>query len=312
VGNISKPLPQRHLLFFSLCLLILPLCREPLAALLSFAWRDDRYTHLPLIPFISIVLAWFRRARIFVSVTPHPWLGACIAVLGTLVAVLAPGPFPAVDSRLSLAISGVALGWIGCFVGCYGVNALKLAAFPLSLLLLFIPLPASAVEIVQVALQRASADVTHILFRLAGTPVLRQGLVFSLPGIDIEVARECSGIRSTTALLITSLILGHLFLRSGWRKVSFVLLTIPIAIFKNAVRIATLSWLGVYVSRDYLLGQAHHFSGLPVSALGLGLMIPILLLLQRTERPSHRPPAQAPPLTPGPHPAGQTSPQAEN
>ena len=133
-------------------------------------------------------------------------------------------------------------------------------------------------------LQRASAEVTYLLFRLVGTPVFRQGFQFSLPGFDIEVARECSGIRSTIALLITALVLSYLFLRSGWRRASFVILTIPIAIFKNALRIASMSWLGIYVSKDYLYGDVHRYGGLPASAMALLLLIPTLLLLQRSEQ----------------------------
>src|SRR2546430_10377544 len=40
------------------------------------------------------------------------------------------------------------------------------------------------------------------LFRseLLGVPVLRTDFTFSLPGLTIEVARECSGIRSSLAL----------------------------------------------------------------------------------------------------------------
>ena len=260
------------------------LYRKPLTALLTLAWTDDRYTHLPLIPLITIVLIFFQRRRTFLGSAGLRSPGVLAVVVGTALTCLALAQIPAPEAALPLAILGIVLSWIGGFIFFYRTGPFKTALFPLSLLLLFIPLPTSFVESAQVALQWASAEVTYLLFRLAGTPVLRQGLVFSLPGVDIEVARECSGIRSTTALLITALVLGHLFLRPGWRQACFVLVTIPIAVLKNAVRIAILSWLGVYVSRDYLLGQVHHYSGLPVSALGFCLMIPALLLLQRSER----------------------------
>lgn len=35
------------------------------------------------------------------------------------------------------------------------------------------------------------------LFRVSGIPVFRDNYVFILPGITIEVAKECSGIRSS-------------------------------------------------------------------------------------------------------------------
>jgi len=277
--------------------------KQPLTKVLTLAWNDDRYTHLLLIPAISIVLIFSRRRSIFQDIATRPLLGILIGSFGTVLGGLALAQGPMSEGTLSLAISGLVVTWVGAFIGLYGVRPSWAALFPLTCLLLFIPLPPLLVEFAQVALQQASADVTYLLFRLTGTPVFRQGLVFSLPGIDIEVARECSGIRSTIALLITALVLSYLFLRSGWHKVSFVLLTIPVAIFKNALRIATLSWLGVYVSKDYLLGRVHHYSGLPVSALGFGLMIPTLLLLQRLERRRPARPTETtrfPPSSPDP------------
>lgn len=298
LGPLKKraaSLHTRHVLFISVCALTFLLYLAPLSALLSLGWNDDRYTHLPLIPFISVVLIYYRRRKIFTDASSYSWSGLPITLIGATLAFAGLAQYFSGELGFRLAISGVILIWIGCFGCCYGMSAMKEAIFPLSMLLLFIPLPAPIVETVQVALQRASGEVTYRLFQLVGVPVFRQDLVFALPGLDIEVARECSGIRSTIALLITSLVLGHLFLHSGWRRVILVLLTIPIAVFKNAVRITTLSWLGVYVSKDYLLGQVHHFSGLPVSALGLCLIIPILFLLQRQERRSSR--RSAPPAT---------------
>jgi exosortase len=116
--------------------------------------------------------------------------------------------------------------------------------------------------------------------------VFREGLVFSLPELTIEVARECSGIRSSIALLVTALVLGYLYLRSNWRRACLIILVIPIAILKNAVRIATLSSLGSYVSIDYINGTLHHGGGPVFSLLSLSLLLGVLWSLRRRERRS--------------------------
>ncbi len=89
--------------------------------------------------------------------------------------------------------------------------------------------------------------MTYALFKLFGVPVLWQHFKFVLPGVEIEIAKECSGIRSSLALFITSILAGYVFLQSNWRRVLFSLFTVPVVIFKNAVRIVTISCLGVYV-----------------------------------------------------------------
>jgi exosortase len=151
-------------------------------------------------------------------------------------------------------------------------------------LLLMIPLPTVALDSIVLALQKGSAVVTYALFKLFGVPVFWQHFKFLLPGVEIEIAEECSGIRSSLALFITSLVAGHVFLQSTWRRVAFSLFTVPVVIFKNAVRIVTISCLGVYVDPGFLHGQLHRYGGLPFSLVSLAILVPFLLLLQTGER----------------------------
>ena len=93
-----------------------------------------------------------------------------------------------------------------------GPNTLKAICFPLCLLIFAVPFPVFLVERIETFLQYASADGADLCFSLTGMSFLRQGLLFRLPGIHLEVAPECSGIHSTLVLFITSLIAGQLFL----------------------------------------------------------------------------------------------------
>lgn len=58
---------------------------------------------------------------------------------------------------------------------------------------------------------------------------------------------------------------------------------IPLAIFKNAVRIVTLSSLGVYVDRSFLYGKLHHEGGLLFAIIALAIFVPLLFALQKSE-----------------------------
>src|SRR5207244_11592806 len=107
---------------------------------------------------------------------------------------------------------------------------------------------------------------------------------FALPGVTIEVAKECSGIRSSLALLVTSLLAGHLFLRSGWRKSVLVLAILPLLVVKNGIRIVTLSLLSIYVDPGFLTGSLHHEGGIIFFLLALILLAPVLWFLQRLKR----------------------------
>src|SRR5262249_31312562 len=159
---------------------------------------------------------------------------------------------------------------------------------PFLFLLLMVPIPSFLLDRVISLLQEGSAWVTGVLFDLVGVPALREGLVFHLAKANIEVAKECSGIRSSMALLILALLVAHFRLKNLWSKILFVTFGIFIMIVKNGIRIATLTLLAMYVDPSFLVGRLHHQGGIVFFIIALFLMLPLLLFLQRAE--TKRPP----------------------
>ena len=145
--------------------------------------------------------------------------------------------------------------------------SLQRASFPLLLLLLAAPLPESFRTQAIVLLQNRSADATGLLFHLANVPFSRAGVVLTLPRVTIEIAQECSGIRSSLVLLIATLVMGHLLVRSWWSKAGLLLLFVPLMIAKNGLRIFALSMLGMYVDPSFLAGRLHRNGGILFFAL---------------------------------------------
>jgi exosortase len=274
---------QRHRAFAGLLTVSIAVFWLPLRAIGGLSLSDDRYSHLLLIPVISLVLVYFERAKIFSP--PRDRSGAASWLLVVAAAIYAVS-FTRLASRehLMLAMVSAVLAWVGMFAFCYGSKALRAAVFPLGFLVFMIPIPEGVLNWMVHGLQAGSADVSAVLFRAIGMPSFRRGFRFLLPGVEIEVADECSGIHSTTALFLVMVLAAYVLLRSASRRTCFVLAAIPIGIFKNAVRIVTLSYLGVYVNRDYLDGKLHHqYGGLIFSSFSLLLVIPLLLLLRKSE-----------------------------
>ena len=110
------------------------------------------------------------------------------------------------NDRLSVVVLAIVLVWMAGFVFCYGKQSFRAALFPLLFLLFMVPIPTAALDNIVLALQKGSAVMTYALFRLVGVPVLWQHFKFLLPGVEIEIAAECSGIRSSSALFITSML----------------------------------------------------------------------------------------------------------
>src|SRR5271170_4089712 len=147
-----------------------------------------------------------------------------------------------------------------------------------------VPLPDVVLDRLIHAVQEGSTEIAYLIFQAVGTPVLRHGFLLSVPGVTIEVAKECSGIRSSIALFITCLLAAHLCLRTKWRMLVFVLLAFPLAIIKNGIRIATLTLLSVYVDPSFLTGSLHQKGGFLFFLLALVILAPVLLLFQKSEQ----------------------------
>jgi len=258
----------------------------PLSRLIRFTSEQEQYSHIILVPLVSAALFFLERKRIFSHVETRWGLGLGLLFAGAVSHWLGlrHSASWSENDRLAIAIFSVLVMWVGGFVLCYGMRAFRTGLFPVLFLFLMVPIPDFILDRVIVWLQTWSAEVSYAVFELVGVPVLRTGFIFSLPGVTIEVAKECSGIRSSLVMLITSLLAGHLYLQSAWTKTVLPLATLPLLIVKNGIRIVTLTLLSVYVDPGFLTGRLHQQGGVLFFLLALAILAPVLWLLQKSER----------------------------
>ena len=275
----------RTYVFGLAAILTLALFSQPLKEVLSLLLQSGYDSYRVLVPFCSAYLIWSRRKQIFSSLQFDPIPGLLMAVFCVGFLALSHFRSAPTDSFLALELRYLALlFWLsGLFSAIYGRNALKRAAFPLALLVLSIPLPPTITDKVITSLQTTSTSLSYFLFSLLGTPVFREGFRLHVPGVTIEVAKECSGINSSMALVFTLLLVGYETLRTNSRRLILVLLAIPISIAKNAIRIVTLTLLAVHVDRGFLTGSLHHKGGVVFYLIALVVVYPLWRLLQKSE-----------------------------
>jgi exosortase len=243
-------------------------------------------SHILVMPFIAAFLFWSSRKAIFEK-PECSWKHAAYLLVGAFVLVLIANVFrsqlaPELFSFASLSAALILV--ISGFVACYGTNALKNARFPFLILFLGIPIPSGVMNSMISVLQSGSTGLTHLAFVALGVPVIREGFVLSVPGATIEVARECSGINSTIALLITTLLLAHESLQSNWHRLVLLFIALPMSIMKNAIRIVTLTMLAIRVDPSFLTGRLHHQGGFVFFLLTLAIMYPVWKKLYNAEK----------------------------
>jgi exosortase len=270
----------------AICLATLLVFWPSLKVIIGLAVRDDRYLQVILAPLVCLFLIYQKRTEIFAQARYSLRRGIPLLFLALLVGIVAEFAGGGVESNsLPTAVFAIILAWMAAFVLCYGKDSFLAALYPLSCLCLIIPLPPLWMGRIATGLQHGSAALSFRILRLSGIPVFRRGMVFSLPGLDFEVAPECSGIRSSLALMIVAVVVGYFNLRSAWARSALILMTVPIALFKNAVRIVGISTLGAYVDRVFIDGPFHHRYGGPLfSVVGITIFVLVLAGLQKIER----------------------------
>ena len=260
----------------------LPLCQT---AVLS--WQNDDYTHILLILPISIVLIlleWRSLQRIL------KWNGRggsslLVAALVIICITAFSVSYLPEDVRLSILMASLVLSWIGAFLLCFGSRVSRRVLFPLLFMFGLVPLPISVVSEIIAMLQKGSVWSAYVLFAACGVPVSVNGIFLKVPDLTVEVAKECSSIRSSSMLLVTTLVLVHLLLRSPWRKSLVVALALPLSLAKNGLRIFTIVMLGTKIDPGYLDGRLHHQGGILFFVPALGVIFVVIWVLGKKENP---------------------------
>jgi exosortase len=282
--------------FLFLCSISLIAAWRPLLETFSLATHDGEYTHLLLILPIAAALIWLEWRSLDSLAAPGPRAGLPLMAISILVAGCTKwGMGPAPDEHLTGNMLAVVTWWVACFVLCFGTRISRSLLFPLGFLFLLVPLPLFVLNEIVYWLQQGSAFAARCMFSVARVPVTQDGVLLSIPGLTVEVAKECSSIRSSSMLLVTTMLLAQLFLRTPWRKWLLILLAIPLSLFKNGLRIFTIAMLATRVDESYLTGRLHHQGGVVFFAISLGGICLILWILHRGDRESlAKPIANAP------------------
>lgn len=243
--------------------------------LFGYCLREDLFSYILLVPFVSGYLISSDMRDLEMTYFQATGLAVMLSGLSGIFLALSFCHAEPVGV-LALRTLAFVFGWNSLAIWALGGRFMRGIAFPAAFLLFMTPLPPDLVNWIEHCLQHASAEAASWLFSLTGIPNFRMGLSFQLPNITIEVAPECSGIRSTLALLITSLVAGKILLKRPWYRASLALLVIPLGIFRNALRIVALGWLCTRYGADMIHSPIHHRGGPVFFAISL---LPLLAML---------------------------------
>ena len=263
---------RKTLLLLCLATVLFAAAYYPAFTSLVRKWAaSEDYTHAFFTVPIILYMFWLQRGTLAAG-TGNTLLGLPL-VAGSILLYL----FSLQLQIPTVIFLATILTIVGAIVYLSGVRVLRDLAIPVLLLFLLIPIPNQLLSMVTATLQLKVSQVSEMVAGFFSIPLFREGNVLHMTGKTFLVVEACSGIRSLISLSTLSLIVGY-FTLTRWRSIALLLLlSVPMAIFINFVRVVSLVLIYEWLAIDLSEGAGHTVSSLVLFVLGLGL----LLLFQR-------------------------------
>lgn len=222
------------------------------------------YSYGYTVPLISGYLLWARRDALrALTPTSDRLLGVPVTLLG--IALLVSGRAGGIQVLEQVAFL---VSLTGAVVLVFGRAFLRWTWAPLAYLLLMVPLWDAFTEPLHVPFQNRSAAIGCSVLQGVGIPAHCEGTFIALPGLNIEVARACSGVNYLVAVIALGLPLAYLYLQGTWRRVALIVSAVFVAALSNGLRVALIGLLAYLNIGSPLHGPFHVLHGLFVAGVG--------------------------------------------
>jgi exosortase len=257
---------------------------DTLTTMASNWWTEPDAGHGLLLAPLALYLAWKKG----LVAEPRPMKALGIAMLSLAVVMRYVGGLAA---ELFTMRSGMFLAVLGLIVFYFGVRQLVHWWLPLTLFLLSIPLPVVVLSTLAFPLQLKASQMGAALMEWRHIPVFLNGNVIHLPGRTLFVTEACSGLRSLASLIALGVLIGGLWLRSPISRVVLVLLSLPVAMFLNGIRVFLTGFLVFFVDPRLGEGFMHLTEGWILFVVAFGILGGFAWVLTHIEnfRPRRRP-----------------------
>ncbi len=246
--------------------LVIILWAPVMADLAQEWWTVDASSYGMLVPIIAFYIMWLRRKNILAQPAEGDRRGLILTGLACLVFIAGKVSAEFYLARVSFVLLLAGLAWTFC-----GGARFRQLLFPLVLLGTMVPLPSIVYNAMAAPLQLFASAVATNLAQSLGVSIYRDGNIIHLAGTSLGVAEACSGLNSLSALVVASLLLGFLEDASIAGRVLLFVLSVPLAIAVNVVRVAGTAVLADY-RMEFALGFYHMLSGWLVFVVGFGVL----------------------------------------
>jgi hypothetical protein len=135
-------------LFVVLCIMGLVLYFNALRELIGLSLHKELYSHVVLIPIVSLYFMYLKRRVIFCDLAYTYQVGIPLISAGALFYFSGKYCLTTLSQNdyLSLMMFGAVTWFVGSFILCFGFPAFRKGAFPLLFLVFMIPIPSAVLD----------------------------------------------------------------------------------------------------------------------------------------------------------------------
>ncbi len=240
-------------------------------------WRFDNFKFSWIMPVVALYTVWLQRDELAAAPKHVSAWGFAGVFLSLALHVLA---YRAQQPRISL-ITFATLIWSTTWA-VWGWEVARRLLFALGYTVLaFIGFHLMHFTM---RLRLAASQLAVFLLNGIGIPSVAQGTVVLSKaggGFQFEVADGCSGLRSLVVMTALAAPYAWFRLRGFFRRWALFLLSVPLAMLANTLRIFTIGMVAEWIGQDLAMKVYHDFSGYLVFFLAIFLLMATASLLEK-------------------------------
>jgi exosortase A len=246
--QINKDWIRWILLLSALIILLFIFYSQTVISIVGKWWTSDTYAHGMIIIPLSLFMIWTQRNQLKILQPKPTWWGIALLLPALILWLFAS----AVDVLVVQQLALLCMVWALIF-GILGWIVVKHVLFPLAFLFFAIPIGEGLIPI----LRDFTAVFTVKALLFTGIPVYWEGLYFTIPSGNFEVAKACSGARYLFASIALGCLFAYISFSSIKKRALFILVSILLPIIANGLRAYGIVLIAHYSDFKYAVGVDH-------------------------------------------------------
>jgi exosortase len=241
----------------------------PVIQWLVHTWTTSVYdAHGAVVPVLVAGMILSRKGPLTTAARGPSPVGLTLTSVGLLLLLLALLMNFNMLGGVALIVVAAGMVWT-----LWGAAVLRMVSFPLTFLLLMLPLNYPLEVLLGFRLRLLATKLSAMLLSLTGLHVDVHGTVITTSKFAVAIESPCSGLKTLSALLLVGLVLAYCLHKPWMHRALIILLIAPMALLANALRNTAIILIGHNYGEQAAMGWLHEFSGLMVFLLAVALLI---------------------------------------